>query len=140
MFDQYAEISCQRNSENVTSKIQDIINRARLEIQEVVKTAVRNICDIQQQHTSFSDLLGSLSPSGEKCVTQEDNCDHAIGCPSDDHFCSWEPRNIHVTYINSSLNWMPDESAGNHAQQREVAWQRRRRKFHSYMHEAKENA
>ena len=101
VFDQYAEISCQRNSENVTSKVQDIINRARLEIQEVVKTAVRNIYDIQQQHASFSDLLGSFSPSGEKCVTQEENFDHGIGCPSDDHFCSWEPRNIHVTYINS---------------------------------------
>ena len=86
VFDRYAEISCQRNSENVTRKIQDIINRARLEIQEVVKTAVRNICDIQQQHTSFSDLLGGFSPSGEKCVTQEDNFDHGIGCPSDDHF------------------------------------------------------
>ena len=175
----------------------------------MVKTAVQDICAIQQPRTSFADLPGNSSPSGDKCVTQEDNFNSGIGCPSDDRLCSWEPWNTlsiksscciepavlvvnslcpggylaaseqndaerrilfdhlerynalfkdpyrfagHATSAGLPHRWqwhgiqkkrtnsMPEESAGNHAHQRGVAWKRRRRKFHDCQKEIRENA
>ena len=94
VLNQHLDTHNQSCVERGTDKIHEIIIRARLEIQVVVKTAVQHIRAIQQPRTSFADLPGNSSTSGDKCVTQEDNFNSVIGCPSDDHLCSWEPWNI----------------------------------------------
>ena len=94
VLNQHLDTHNQSGVERGTGKIHEIINRARLEIQEVVKTAVQHIRAIQQPLTSFADLPGNSSPSGDKCVTHKDNFNSGIGCPSDDHLCSWEPWSI----------------------------------------------
>ena len=51
------------------SKIQDIVNKARLDIQAVVKIALQDISDIQETHISSLDPVQRFLP-GNICVTE----------------------------------------------------------------------
>ena len=74
------------------------------------------------------DIRGERS-SGNHYIFAEDA--YSAGLPH-----RWQWHGIQ----QRTVDWMPDESVGDHAHQIEVAWKRRRRKFHNYMHETRENA
>ena len=210
-FSQHAEIYDRNISNTGTSKIQYIINKARLDIQEVVKTALQEISDVQEAHRSSLDPVQGFCP-GKTCVT-EVHFAGVLGKPLMEYRCekcSWEPVNIQpgVRFVDDRpevsrtlsgipifsaenenqhefgsmdrlyqkiiaveasdgsqcildgdpyqavwpgrwqwkgiweliIDQMPDDGAQDGAQQRGVAWKRRRRKFHNYMYGTRENA
>ena len=69
VFSQHGQIYRRNDSEIMISKIQDIVNKARLDIQAVVKIALQDISDIQETHISSLDPVQRFLP-GNICVTE----------------------------------------------------------------------
>ena len=69
VFSQHAEMYSRNDSEIMATKLRGIINKARLDIQAVVKIALQDITDIQETHISSPDQIKGFSP-GNACVTE----------------------------------------------------------------------